>query len=96
MPNDNIERAIKKGVGSDADVVVWDPERRVTLSAQTHHSNIDYNLYEGTEVVGGPRHVLVRGQMIVDDGRLTAEAGAGQFVKRAQAGAELPGRAPIT
>jgi dihydropyrimidinase len=83
-------------VGSDADVVVWDPERRVTLSAQTHHSNIDYNLYEGTEVVGGPRHVLVRGQMIVDDGRLTAEAGAGQFVKRAQAGAELPGRAPIT
>ena len=69
---------------------------RDPLSANASLQHCSTHLYEGTEVVGGPRHVLVRGQMIVDDGRLTAEPGAGQFVKRAPAGAELPGRAAIT
>jgi dihydropyrimidinase len=77
-------------VGSDADVVVWDPDKRLTLSAKTHHSNVDYNLFEGTEVTGAPELVLVRGQVIVDDDELVASPGAGQFVKRARFGEELP------
>ncbi len=76
-------------VGSDADLVVFDPERKQTLSAETHHSTCDYNLYEGTEVTGIPEIVLVRGQVIVDDGELVAQPGAGQFVKRARVGEKL-------
>ena len=52
-------------VGSDADIVVFDPEKHVTLSAATHHSACDYNLFEGTEVVGSPEVVLRRGEVIV-------------------------------
>ena len=66
--------------GSDADIVVFDPEKRLTISAATHHSNVDYNLYEGTEVIGAPEVVLVRGQTIVEDDELVAEPGAGRFV----------------
>src|SRR3954454_25094360 len=50
-------------VGSDADIVVFDPEKRVTISAATHHSKTDYNLYEGTELVGSPETVLLRGNV---------------------------------
>lgn len=78
-------------VGSDADIVVFDPEKRHTISAETHHSNVDYNLYEGTEVVGAPEVVLVRGQVVVENDELVAEPGAGRFVKRARFGEELPG-----
>ena len=77
-------------VGSDADIVVFDPEKRVTLSAETHHSNIDYNLFEGTEVSGAPEVVLVRGQVIVEGDRLVGKPGDGRFVKRARFGEELP------
>jgi dihydropyrimidinase len=76
-------------VGSDADIVVFDPEKRHTISARTHHSNIDYNLYEGTEVVGAPEVVLVRGQVIVENDELVGEPGAGRFVKRARFGEDL-------
>ncbi|MGH3093385.1 MAG: dihydropyrimidinase, partial [Gaiellaceae bacterium] len=76
-------------VGSDADIVVWDPEKRLTVSASTHHSNVDYNLFEGTEVRGAPEVVLVRGQVIVENVELVAEPGAGQFVKRARFGEQL-------
>ena len=83
-------------VGSDADIVVFNPERRLTLSAASHHSNVDYNLFEGMEVVGCPDVVLVRGQVIVQDGELVAEPGAGRFVRRARVGEELPsGYAPV-
>jgi dihydropyrimidinase len=71
-------------VGSDADLVVFNPERRLTVSAQDHHSKVDYNLFEGTEVVGAPETVLVRGQVVVQDRRLVAEPGAGRFVRRAR------------
>jgi dihydropyrimidinase len=80
-------------VGSDADIVVFDPEKRHTISAQTHHSNIDYNLYEGTEVSGAPEAVLVRGQVIVEGDRLVGKPGDGRFVKRARFGEELPSTA---
>jgi dihydropyrimidinase len=78
-------------VGSDADIVVFDPEKRVRLSAETHHSRVDYNLYEGTEVVGAPEVVLVRGQVIVENDELVGRPGAGSFVQRARFGEELPG-----
>jgi dihydropyrimidinase len=76
-------------VGSDADIVVFDPENRHTISVERHHSNIDYNLYEGTEVVGAPEVVLVRGQVVVENGELVGEPGTGQFVKRARFGQNL-------
>jgi dihydropyrimidinase len=76
-------------VGSDADLVVWDPEKSLTISAATQHSNVNYNLFEGTKVTGAPEVVLVRGQVIVENDELVAEPGAGQFVKRARVGEQL-------
>ncbi len=75
--------------GSDGDIVVWDPDKRLTISAATHHSKVNYNLFEGTEVQGAPEVVLVRGQVIVEGDELVAKPGAGQFVKRARFGEEL-------
>jgi dihydropyrimidinase len=83
-------------VGSDADLVIFDPSRRVTISASTHHSKSDYNLYEGTEVTGAPDVVLLRGNMLVENDELVASPGIGQFVKRARFGEELaPARAAV-
>jgi dihydropyrimidinase len=76
-------------VGCDADIVVWDPEKKLTISAQSHHSNVNYNLFEGTEVTGAPQAVLVRGQVVVDNGELVGKPGDGQFVKRARFGEPL-------
>jgi dihydropyrimidinase len=76
-------------VGSDADIVVFDPEKKVTISASTHHSKIDYNLYEGTEVTGSPEVVLLRGNVLVENDELIASPGIGQFVARAKFGEEL-------
>ena len=76
-------------LGSDADLVVFDPEKKVTLSASTHHSKCDYNLYEGTEVTGSPEVVLLRGKVIVDGDEFLGHAGEGQFVKRARFGEQL-------
>src|SRR5207237_4678291 len=69
-------------VGSDADIVVFDPDRKLTISAATHHSKSDYNLFEGTEVTGTPEVVLLRGQVLVEQEELKAEPGYVQFVKR--------------
>jgi dihydropyrimidinase len=80
-------------VGSDADLVIFDPEKKVTLSAASHHSRADYNLFEGTEVTGSPEIVLRRGEILVDGDELVARPGSGQFVKRARFGEEL--KAPI-
>src|SRR6266571_4676780 len=76
-------------VGSDADIVVFDPEKKVTISAKTQHSKTDYNLYEGTEVTGTPEVVLLRGQILVEGDELVAEPGIGQYVRRAKFGEEL-------
>jgi dihydropyrimidinase len=69
-------------IGSDADLVVFDPQKRVTVSARTHHSRCDYNLYEGTEVRGGPETVLMRGKVVIDHDQLVGEPGDGRFVRR--------------
>jgi dihydropyrimidinase len=76
-------------VGSDADIVVFDPEKKLTISAENHHSKIDYNLYEGTEVTGSPEVVLLRGNVLVENDELVASPGVGQFVARAKFGEEL-------
>jgi dihydropyrimidinase len=76
-------------VGSDADIVVFDPEKKVTISASTHHSKSDYNLFEGTEVTGSPEIVLLRGHVLVEDDELVASPGIGKFVARAKFGEEL-------
>ena len=76
-------------VGSDADIVVFDPEKRHTISAATQHSKTDYNLYEGTEVTGAIDLVLLRGQVLVEGDELVARPGVGRFVERAKFGQEL-------
>jgi dihydropyrimidinase len=75
-------------VGSDADIVVWDPEEELTISAKTHHMRVDYSMFEGFKVKGNARTVLSRGEVIVDKGKWLGREGRGQFVRRdAYAGA---------
>ncbi|HJP89863.1 MAG TPA: dihydropyrimidinase [Candidatus Limnocylindrales bacterium] len=78
----------KKGaiaVGSDADLVVYDPNRKHTISAQTHHMDVDYSCYEGRTVQGGSDIVMSRGSVVVRSGEFTGTKGAGRFLKRAPA-----------
>ncbi len=75
--------------GSDADIVIFDPKKQHTISAKTHHSKADYNLYEGTTVTGAPEIVLLRGNVLVENGELVASPGIGRFVKRARFGESL-------
>jgi dihydropyrimidinase len=80
----------QKGVvaaGYDADIVVYDPSRRHTISASTHHMNVDYSIYEGRDIVGGADVVLSRGKVIVDGDQWLGQAGDGRFVKRERSGA---------
>ena len=68
--------------GSDADVVVFDPNRKQTFSAKTLHMKVDYNPYEGREVTGVSETVLSRGKLVVENGNFVGRAGAGSFLKR--------------
>jgi dihydropyrimidinase len=72
-------------VGSDADLVIYDPERTHTISAATHHMDVDYSCYEGRQVQGGSDIVLSRGTVVVEDGRWVGPAGHGRFIKRSTA-----------
>ena len=78
----------KKGtiaVGSDADIVVFNPDRRETISVDnlhTHHMNVDYNTYEGMEVQGIAEVVISRGRVVVEDNVWHGRAGGGNFIKR--------------
>lgn len=72
-------------VGSDADIVVYDPNRKHTLSASTHHMDVDYSCYEGMTVQGGSDIVMSRGSVIVRNGEFTGRKGYGKFIKRARA-----------
>ena len=69
-------------VGSDADIVVLDPNKKKTISAQKQFSAIDYNVFEGIEVTAQPRFVLSRGDVVFTDGKLDVEDGHGKFVER--------------
>jgi dihydropyrimidinase len=72
-------------VGSDADVVIYDPRATRTISAKTHHMDVDYSCYEGRQVRGRSDIVLSRGSVIVRDGQFTGRKGAGKFLKRSTA-----------
>ncbi|XP_020290641.1 dihydropyrimidinase isoform X3 [Pseudomyrmex gracilis] len=67
-------------VGSDADIVVWDPNRKRTISAQTHVQAVDFNIFEGMEVTGVPEYVIVNGRICVDECELKAVHGFGKYV----------------
>jgi len=69
-------------VGSDADVVIFNPNREETISAKTHHMKVDYSMFEGIRIKGAPRTVLSRGRTIIDSGKFTGRAGSGQFLRR--------------
>ena len=78
----------RKGVvapGADADLVVYDPGRKHTISAKTHHMDVDYSCYEGREVAGGSDVVLSRGRVVVQDGQWKGEKGWGKFLRRKSA-----------
>ena len=75
----------KKGtiaIGSDADIVLFDPNEKHTLSAKTHHMNVDYSGYEGWELTGKVKTVLLRGKVVIDNNECKVSKGYGQFVKR--------------
>ena len=72
-------------VGADADLVVYDPNRRRTISAKTHHMDVDYSCYEGRDVQGASDIVLSRGTVIVRNGEFTGRAGDGRFIRRSPA-----------
>lgn len=73
-------------VGSDADIMLFDPQKPHILSASTHHSNADYSLYEGRQITGKVEKVFLRGDMIVDGDRWLGHPGKGQFLKRSASG----------
>ncbi len=77
----------KKGtiaVGSDADIVIFDTEKKHVLSASTHHHHCDYSAYEGHEVTGKAETVILRGNVAIDGGSVRIKKGYGEFIKRAK------------
>ncbi len=75
----------KKGtiaVGSDADIVVYDPDAAFTYSADTIHMNVDYTAYEGMQISGNVDTVLSRGKVVIENGDYVGTKGDGQYLKR--------------
>jgi len=69
-------------VGSDADIVIWDPELEYTISVHTHHMCVDYSMFEGKKVKGNADTVLSRGEILVKDNKFFGKPGRGNFLKR--------------
>jgi dihydropyrimidinase len=69
-------------VGSDADLVIFDPNEEQVLSVKTHHMRVDYSMFEGVKVKGVAKIVLSRGRVLVDNGKFLGRAGAGEFLRR--------------
>ncbi len=70
------------GVGYDADLLVYDPNRKRTISARTHHMDVDYSIFEGREIQGASDVVMQRGKVLVENGEWYGRPGDGRFVKR--------------
>jgi len=77
-------------IGADADVAVWDPHREVTFADEMMHDRAGYTPYAGRTVRGWPTTVMVRGRMLVEDGRMVAKPGSGQFLARSGGEAARP------
>ncbi|MET3575513.1 dihydropyrimidinase [Bhargavaea ullalensis] len=75
-------------VGSDADIVLFDPNVERTISASTHHMNVDYNAFEGMEVRGEPVSVMVRGEWVIKDRKFVGNPGSGKYLRRKLANAK--------
>jgi dihydropyrimidinase len=73
-------------IGSDADIVVFDPDEAWTIRAASHHSRVDYSLFEGRSVTGRVKKVFLRGELIVEGDKWLGREGGGSYVKRGQAG----------
>jgi dihydropyrimidinase len=69
--------------GSDADIVIWDPEKRLRYGVAHSQQRTDYNLYENWELVGFPEKVFLRGKLIVDGEQWLGKAGMGRYLRRA-------------
>jgi dihydropyrimidinase len=69
-------------VGSDADIVIFDPNEEQVISAKTHHMRVDYSMFEGTRVRGAAKTVLSRGRVVIENSKFLGKPGAGQFLKR--------------
>lgn len=67
---------------ADADIVIWDPTLSKTISAKTHHQNVDFNIFEGRTVTGAPSHTISQGKVVFAQGELFVEEGAGRYIKR--------------
>jgi dihydropyrimidinase len=72
------------GIGSDADLVIFDPNKKHTISASSHHMNVDYSAYEGWELTGKVKTVLLRGQVAIDNNECRVAKGFGKFIKRSK------------
>ncbi|MHB8931202.1 MAG: amidohydrolase family protein, partial [Melioribacteraceae bacterium] len=68
--------------GSDADVVIWDPNKELTISAKSHHMRVDYSMFEGKKVKGDAETVISRGEVIVENKEFLGKAGRGNYIKR--------------
>src|SRR6266403_3727984 len=69
-------------VGSDADLVIFDPNHEEVISAKTHHMRVDYSMFEGIKIKGAPKTVFSRGRAVIDAGKFVGHPGAGQFLRR--------------
>ena len=69
-------------VGSDADLVIFDPNEQQVISAKTHHMRVDYSMFEGIQIKGVPKTVLSRGRPVIDAGQFVGRPGNGQFLRR--------------
>jgi dihydropyrimidinase len=69
-------------IGSDADIVIFDPKKEHTISVETHHMNCDYSAYEGRKVMGKTETVILRGKIAIENNECKLKAGFGQFIKR--------------
>jgi dihydropyrimidinase len=86
----------KKGtiaVGSDADIALWDPKRKETISQSLMHGGTDYTPYEGIAVTGWPVSTMVRGKFVVRDGKLVGALGGGDYVPREKSELAKPSKA---
>lgn len=77
-------------VGSDADIVIYDPNIKRTISAETHHMNVDYSAFEGMKIIGEPVSVLSRGEFVIRQKQFVGTPGNGQYLKRNKYNNELP------